>query len=54
MNISQDMAREMQKLFPSKCKIIKINMLYEDEVLKYIMGIEEAHNKASKSTLHFP
>ena len=47
-------AKEMKRVYGDKCKVIKIEMLYEKEVRKYVMGIEEAHKKAKNSTLHFP
>ena len=53
MNISSDMARELQKLFLHRCEIVSIELLYEREVRKYVMKIEEAHKKASKSKLVF-
>ena len=51
---SPAIALEMKRIYGDKCKTFKIEMLYEDEVRKYVMNIEEAHKKAAHSTLHFP
>jgi len=50
---SPAIAKEMLRVYGDKCKIIKVDMLYEKEVQKYVMGIEEAHKKAKNSTLVF-
>ena len=50
---SPAIAKEMLRVYGDKCKIIKIDMLYEKEVQKYVMGIEEANRKAKNSTLVF-
>ena len=47
-------AEEMKRIYGDKCKVIKIEMLYEEEVRKYVMGIEKANKRAKNSTLHFP
>ena len=46
-------AEEMKRVYGDKCKVIKIEMLYEEEVQKYVMGIEKANRKAKNSTLVF-
>ena len=51
---SPAIAKEMLRVYGDKCKVIKVEMLYEEEVRKYVMGIEDAHKKAAHSTLHFP
>ena len=53
MSISSDIAKEMLRVFGDKCKVVKVEMLYQEEVNKYIMEIEEAHKKAAHSTLVF-
>ena len=53
MGTSQDLVKEMQRLYPNDCKIIKVKMLYEKEVRKYLMQTEKAYRKASKSKLRF-
>ena len=53
MSISSEIAKEMLKLFPDKCRVIKVKMLYEKEVRKYLMETEKAHKRAAKSKLHF-
>jgi len=47
------MAEEMLKLFPDKCKIVRIKLLHTEAVRKYVMRIEEGHNKAAYSKLKF-
>lgn len=48
----EKMIEGMRKLFPN-APIVKIKMLYEKEVLKYVMESENAHKKAAKSKLRF-
>lgn len=50
---SNKIAEALLKLYPSECKIVKINMLHERAVRAYIMGIEKAHKMAAKSKLRF-
>ena len=51
---SPKIAREMKKVYGSNTKVVRIKMRHEEEVKKYVMKIEEAHNKAAKSKLAFP
>lgn len=53
MGASRDIGKAMLKLYPDKCRIITIPMLYEKEVIEYVMEIEEAHKKAARSKLTF-
>lgn len=50
---SPAIAREMQKIYGKKAKVVKIEMRHEDEVKNYVMKIEDAHRKAAKSKLLF-
>ena len=52
-SLSEQIAQEFQRLFPGETKIIKVKMLHEADVRKFIMGIEKAHKRASKSKLIF-
>jgi len=52
INSSVEIARAMEKEF-GKGEIISVPILYEEEVKKYIMEIEEDHKKAKKSKLKF-
>lgn len=52
INSSVKIARAMEKEF-GKGEIISIPILYEEEVKKYIMEIEDAHKKAKNSKLMF-
>jgi len=54
MGLGQDIAKEMLRLYPNKCKIVRIKMLHGDAVRAYVAKIEEAHKKAGESRLHFP
>ena len=47
-----ELADAMKKLFPD-APIIKIKMLHSKAVRKYVMQIEEGHNRAAKSKLKF-
>jgi hypothetical protein len=47
-------AQEMERIYGSDTKRVKIKMRHEDEVKKYVMKIEDAHKKAAKSKLAFP
>ena len=47
------LAKEMRRMFLN-AKVITVKMLYEEVVRKYIMKIEEAHQRAGSSTLTFP
>ena len=53
MSLSAELARGMEEVL-GPGKVIKVKMLYEKEVRKYIMKIEKAHKKAAKSKLRFP
>lgn len=53
MSKSYEIAKEMEKLFPGQCKIVKIKMKHVKEVRAYIRKIEEAHKKAANSNLVF-
>ena len=48
---SQQIAEELKKT--GKGEIVQVKMLHERAVRKYIMGIEEAHEKAKNSKLFF-
>lgn len=48
-NISSLIGEEMKKIFGEDAKTVKIKMLYEKEVRKYVLEIENAHKKASQS-----
>jgi hypothetical protein len=50
---SPGIARELQRKYGEKTEVVKIQMLHEGAVRKYIMGIEDAHKKAAKSKIVF-
>jgi hypothetical protein len=50
-SISEMIAKELQKIYGDKCKVIHIPMFYEEEVNKFIQEIEDAHRKAEYSKL---
>lgn len=51
---SPAIAEEMQRIYGSSTKVINIKIRHEEEVKKYVMGIEDAHKKAATSKLAFP
>ena len=51
---SPEIAQEMQRVYGNKSSLVKITMRHEEEVKKYVMKIEEAHDKAANSKLSFP
>jgi RNA binding exosome subunit len=48
---SPAIAKELQKRYGNKTKVVKISMQHEEEVKNFVMKIEEAHKKAAKSKL---
>jgi len=50
----RDLAKEFKRIFGDKGKEIRIKLLYQKEVNRYVGEIEEAHKKAAKSRLTFP
>lgn len=50
---NEKFAKKLKKLFGDEVKEVKIDLLYQEEVNKYIMEIEEAHKKAAHSKLMF-
>jgi len=48
---SPAIAKELQKRYGNKTKVVKISMRHEEEVKNFVMKIEEAHKKAAKSKL---
>lgn len=58
MPLSKQMVEALMALFPNDCRIITIEETKQSrqiakDVCKYVMGIEEAHNRAAHSTLRF-
>jgi len=51
---SPAIAKRMKRIYGSRTKEVKIELLHEKEVRDYVMSIEEAHKKAAKSKLTFP
>jgi hypothetical protein len=50
---SPKIAQEMQRIYGTSTKVVRIKMRHEEEVRNYVMKIEEAHKKAAKSKLNF-
>lgn len=48
---SPAIAKEIQKRYGNKSKVIKINMRHEEEVKDFVMKIEKAHKNAANSKL---
>ena len=51
---SPEISREMERIYGSDTKVVKIGMRHRQAVKTYVMKIEEAHKKAAKSKLRFP
>lgn len=48
-----DLAKKMAKQFGTSHQSVKVDMRYTKEVQTFIRKVEEAHQKAAKSTLVF-
>jgi len=51
--VSSVIARQMERLYGDSAKVVKIEMLHEEEINKYITKVEQAHTEATKSALVF-
>ena len=50
---SPQLVKGMERIFGKETKTIIVKMKNEDEIKKYLQVTEEAHQRATKSTLHF-
>ncbi len=50
---SPAIGKKLQRKYAGSAKLINIDICHERAVRKYVMGIEDAHKKATKSTLVF-
>jgi len=50
---SQEIAKEMVKLFGAEAKTVTVEIKYRREVGEFVRKIEKAHRDAEKSTLVF-
>jgi hypothetical protein len=50
---SPALAKELQRLYGSKAKIVKIPLRHARTVNTYVMKIEEGHKKAAESKINF-
>lgn len=48
-----DLAKKMASQFGTSRQSVKVDMRYAKEVQRFIRKVEEAHQKAAKSTLVF-